>query len=118
MNQIITLHIEKKGSCWVFDDPAVGLRQEPFVCGINEILECWMAEDGLLERALADGIQLLGSPERFPGATHQLTKLRPEMGGTWYRAENGTAEGMEGWLCPALNKYFDPSPSQLSAAFL
>jgi hypothetical protein len=118
MNQIITLHIEKNGNCWVFDDPAVGLRQEPFVCGINEILEYWMAEDGLLERALADGIQLLGSPEQFPRAKHHLTKLRQEMGGTWYHAENGTAKGMEGWLCPALNKYFDPSPGHLFASFI
>jgi hypothetical protein len=118
MNQIITLTIEKKGNCWVFDDPAVGLLQEPFVCGINEILEHWMAEDGVLERALAEGVQLLGSAEEFPGNTHRLVLLRPELGGTWYRAENGTDEGMEGWLCPALNKYFDPSPQQLYAAFV
>jgi len=24
---------------WVFDDPAVGLCQEPFVCGVPEIIE-------------------------------------------------------------------------------
>jgi hypothetical protein len=33
MNELIAIHLYKAGGLWVFDDPAVGLRQEPFVSG-------------------------------------------------------------------------------------
>lgn len=118
MNSIVTIIIHKKGSCWVFDDPAVGLTQEPFVCGMNEILEYWMKEDGVLERALADGIQVIASNREFPDARHEMRWSREECGGTWYHTSDRTPRGLNGWLCPALNKYFDPSPERLHVAFV
>ena len=43
---------------------------------------------------------------KFPN----LTKLREEMGGCWYEANE--PEG-EGWLCPALFRYFDEAPEEI-----
>ncbi len=38
-----------------------------------------------------------------------------EMGGNWYWNES---LGMEGWLCPALFKYFDTAPERIYAQAL
>ena len=40
--------------------------------------------------------------------------LRAGEGGNWYRSED---HGMEGWLCPALFKYFDEAPELIFARF-
>lgn len=37
------------------------------------------------------------------------------MGGNWYWNES---LGMEGWLCPALFKYFDTAPERIYAQAL
>jgi hypothetical protein len=39
MNTLIAIHPYKAGGMWVFDDTAVGLRQEPFVSGADDIIE-------------------------------------------------------------------------------
>jgi hypothetical protein len=39
MNTIIAIHPYKAEGMWVFDDPAVGLRQEPFVSGADSIID-------------------------------------------------------------------------------
>jgi hypothetical protein len=36
--------------------------------------------------------------------------MREEFGGNWYRTAGGQAEG---WLCPALLRYFDGAPDAL-----
>ena len=43
---------------WVFDDPSVGLAREPFVSGIDEMI------DGLVENIpdAASGFRLIFSP--------------------------------------------------------
>ena len=71
MNSILAIHPYKTEGVWVFDDPKVGLVQEPFVSGADDIIE------------------------RMVSA--QL--------------------GMQGWLCPALFKYFDAAPQRIYAQF-
>jgi hypothetical protein len=55
---------------------------------------------------------MLFSASPFPGAQVTLEWLREEFGGNWYRWPEGK---MEGWLCPALFKYFDQAPPRLFA---
>jgi S-adenosylmethionine synthetase len=91
---------------WVFDDPAVGLVQEPFVTGIPEMID-------ILVREIPDprsGFRLLFCAQVFPGWQQRMVWLREEDGGNWYSAP---ALGMDGWLCPALFKYFTEAPADL-----
>ncbi|RYG44080.1 hypothetical protein EON79_15695 [bacterium] len=55
------------------------------------------------------GFRLVFSAEPFPGGDHRFVWVRPELSGNVYRAEDGT----EGWLCPALFKYFEAAPPEL-----
>ena len=59
---------------------------------------------------LAKGFRLLFSATPFPGHQYQLTWLREEFGGNWYRC---VQLEMDGWLCPALFKYFDEAPDTI-----
>lgn len=58
----------------------------------------------------ANGFKLIFSPTPFPGYTLQLDWRRAEFGGNWYFCEQLQ---IEGWLCPALFKYFTTAPLQL-----
>ncbi|MBK9120333.1 MAG: hypothetical protein IPM18_12140 [Phycisphaerales bacterium] len=88
---------------WVFDDAAVGLTREPFVSGIPAIID-----DMVKSIPDADaGFRLLFSAQPFPGHTHQLTWLRADQGGNWYFCEQLEQEG---WLCPALFRYYREAP--------
>jgi hypothetical protein len=91
---------------WVFDDERVGLVQEPFVCDADTFLT-------ILVKDIPDarnGFRLLFSTAPFPGYQQKLTWDREEMSGNWYRSEEPP---MEGWLCPALFRYFDVAPVEL-----
>jgi hypothetical protein len=91
---------------WVFDDPAVELVREPFVSGIPEMINDLVAD---IPNAL-QGFRLLFSSAPFPGSQRQLIRQREEYGGYWYQLADTDAEG---WLCPALFKYFETAPAQL-----
>jgi hypothetical protein len=110
MNAIIAIHPYKAEGVWVFDDPKVGLVQEPFVSGADEIIERMV---GGLERP-EDGFTLLFSAHPFPGHQATFEWRRSESGGNWYY--NAPLD-MEGWLCPALFKYFDAPPQRIYAQF-
>jgi hypothetical protein len=56
------------------------------------------------------GFRLLFSASPFPGYQRKLTRLREEFGGWWYES---TEPEMEGWLCPALFRYFDEAPAEI-----
>lgn len=92
---------------WVFDDPAVDLVQEPFVFGIPDMIDGAVGEIPDAEK----GFKLLFSKNPFPGYQRKLTWLREEHGGNWYTS-NGEDEG---WLCPALFKYFSQAPKEIYA---
>ena len=92
---------------WVFDDPAKNLEAEPFVSGAPELLNI-LAED--IPNAYQDGFRLLFSPGPFPGYQLVVDWVREEHGGNWYKSDE---RGLEGWLCPALFKYFDAAPPKI-----
>jgi hypothetical protein len=106
MNSLFSIAPYKFQGTWVFDDPAVGLRQEPFVSGADEIMDLLSAD---LPDA-AKGFRLIFSSVPFPGYTARFERVRPEYGGMWYRWPE---RSVEGWLCPALFKYFPEAPSEI-----
>jgi len=103
---VIAPYWQDNSKMWVFDDDAVGLKQEPFVCGIPQMIDDLVAD---IPNARS-GFRMIFSPNPFPGAQRKLTWLRPEHGGNWYMADQPP---IEGWLCPALFKYFDQAPPEI-----
>ena len=91
---------------WVFDDARAGLTAEPFVGGA----------DTMIDRVVADlpdaenGFVMIFSQSPFPGHQFRLEWRRPENSGNIYYSE---ALDQEGWLCPALFKYFDTPPQDI-----
>ena len=106
MNAIGIIVPYKYEGMWVFDDPAVGLVREPFVSGIDTMIDRLVASIPDADR----GFRLLFSASPFPGYTVKLEWRREEYGGNWYYSPQFD---MEGWLCPALFKYFDAAPREL-----
>jgi len=106
MNAINVICPYKYHGMWVFDDARVGLVQEPFVAGA----------DTMIDRVVADipdaakGFVMMFSAAPFPGHQYRLDWQRADGGGNWYHCEQ---LGMEGWLCPALLRYFGDPPEQL-----
>lgn len=106
MNSIGLIIPYKYQGAWVFDDPRVGLSREPFIAGIDIMI------DQLVESipGADKGFRLLFSTVPFPGYGVELQWRRAEAGGNWYYC---LQFDMEGWLCPALFKYFDKAPQRL-----
>ncbi len=104
-NSIFIIQPYWHSGTWVFDDPARGLVREPFVSGVPEVLTDAVAHIPNAKK----GFRLLFAPQKFPGAEHEFVRTRTEYSGTWYKAE----DGREGWLCPALFKYFDAAPERI-----
>ena len=91
---------------WVFDDESVGLNKEPFVGGVPEMI------DNLVNSIpnAKSGFRLIFSSAPLPSYQRELTWVREEYDGNWYKVEG---QQMEGWLCPALLRYFDKAPEKL-----
>src|SRR5690348_5744927 len=106
MNAINVIAPYKHLGMWVFDDPRVGLVQEPFVSGADAMIDRVTA--GIPDAAA--GFVMLFSATAFPGHQFHLTWQRAEADGNWYRSD---ALGLDGWLCPALFRYFDAAPTHL-----
>lgn len=103
MNSLMVICPYKWEGQWVFDDAAVGLTREPFVAGIDTMIDKMTAD---IPNAKA-GFRALFSADPFPGYSEKLEWRREESGGNWYYSDH---YAMEGWLCPALFKYFPQAP--------
>lgn len=110
MNALRVIHPYRYLGMWVFDDEKAGLVQEPFVSGADTVI------DGMVEAipGAAHGFTLIFSDKPFPGHQIALEWRREEHEGNWYYSAN---LDMEGWLCPALFKYFDSAPACIYAQF-
>jgi hypothetical protein len=106
MNAINLIVPYRYQGMWVFDDPRVGLDKEPFVSEADSMIDVLVADVPGADR----GFRLLFSATPFPGYTHMLQWAREEFGGNWY---SSPVFKMEGWLCPALFKYFDKAPKEI-----
>lgn len=106
MNSISVIAPYKYEGMWVFDDPRAGLTREPFVAGIDTMIDRLVTSIPGAEK----GFRLLFSATPFPGFAIKLEWRREEYGGNWYYSPQFD---MEGWLCPALFKYFAEAPVEL-----
>jgi len=91
---------------WVFDDESAGLDKEPFVQGVPEMIDALVKD---IPNARS-GFRLLFSSLPFSSYQIELTRVKEEYGGYWYRVKDKSAEG---WLCPALFRYFETAPETI-----
>jgi hypothetical protein len=91
---------------WVFDDPAVGLVQEPFVGGADTIIDMLVSNIPDAD----NGFVMIFSAMPFPGHQHRLEWRGPQGSGNLYHSPG---LNLEGWLCPALLRYFDAPPAEI-----
>ena len=110
VNELIVIHPYKNEGFWVFDDDRVGLVQEPFISGADTIIDRMV--EGIPDAE--KGFSLVFSANPFPGHDAKFEWRREDSGGNWYFSAELE---MEGWLCPALFRYFDTAPKDLYAQF-
>ncbi|MBD3676400.1 MAG: hypothetical protein HUJ26_23055 [Planctomycetaceae bacterium] len=111
-NAINVIYPYKFEGLWVFDDEAVDLVKEPFVEGADTMIDVILEEKGIQN---ADrGFRLIFSSGEFPRYDVKFDWVREGEGGNWYRSE---AHQVEGWLCPALLRYFETAPQEIYARF-
>ena len=106
MNSLFVIAPYKCEGMWVFDDPAVGLSKEPFIAGIDMMIDKVVADIPNADK----GFRAIFGAGPFPGADFKLQWRREESGGNWYYSDEFK---MEGWLCPALLKYFPRAPREI-----
>jgi Family of unknown function (DUF6717) len=56
------------------------------------------------------GFRLTFSAQQFPEFDKKLTWVRREGSGNYYKMDDPP---MEGWLCPALFKYYETAPPEI-----
>lgn len=105
-NALLVVEPYRMGKGWAFNEPRLGLRSEPFVQGIPEIIDKLVAGIPGSDKS----VRLIFSQRPFPGAQLKLERRREQDGGNWYYSRDYQ---MEGWLCPALFKYFPRAPQKI-----
>jgi hypothetical protein len=106
VNSLFVIVPYKYEGMWVFDDPGVGLSREPFIAGIDTMIDKLVAEIPDADQ----GFRAIFSAAPFPESTEKLEWRWEESGGHWYYNDRFK---MEGWLCPALFKYFAAAPETI-----
>jgi hypothetical protein len=88
----------------VFDDEAVGLKQEPFVMGIPEMINHFVGD--------VQKCKITFSETPFPEyqSVIELVDNGEAYSGGWYFCKELNSTG---WLCPALLKYFEKVPQMI-----
>lgn len=105
-NALMVIEPYAYAGTWVFDDAAAGLKREPFVAGVPEMINLLVKDIP----GATNGFRMLFSTQPFPGHQKRLSWVRPEGGGNYYRMGDPP---MEGWLCPALFRYYREAPKEL-----
>ncbi len=105
-NSIMVIAPYCHNGTWVFDDESVGLKQEPFILYIPDMINDLVKD---IPNA-RHGFKLLFSASPFPQYQIEIEWVREEFGGNWYRPKG---QNLEGWLCPALFKYFKIAPKSI-----
>ena len=106
MNEINVIAPYKYLGMWVFDDPKVGLVQEPFVGGADTLIDRMV--DAIPNPE--SGFAMVFSAKSFPGHQYRFEWRGPEGSGNLYHSPDFN---MDGWLCPALLRYFENPPMEL-----
>jgi len=112
MNALVAIYPYNHNGLWVFDDESVGLDKEPFVSGADTLIDRALHAKGIQNGE--EGFRLLFSAGEFPDYDFRFTHVREGNGGDWYYSDDFQ---MEGWLCPALLRYFESAPSEVFTKF-
>lgn len=97
----------KSDGMWLFTDIGVDLKDEPLIQGIDAMIDALTAD---IPDATA-GFELIFCDRPFDDQQVSLQWVRAdEIEGNWYWCPE---LAMEGWLCPALKKYFNKPPGHL-----
>jgi hypothetical protein len=107
-NAMMHLNLYKTGTTWQFDDATFGIKAEPFVLGMSEIITSYFHKNKKKCKAIF-------SLNKFPGCD-TLTLIEPDAGGGWYTvtdSENPGTKGMKGWLCPVTRVYLQNIPEKI-----
>ena len=105
-NSLLVIEPYKTAGTWVFDEPRLGLNREPFVAGIPQLIDHLVKDIPDADK----GFRLIFSAQPFPAYDTKIVWRREEAGGNWYYSEEYHADG---WLCPALFKYFRRAPKEI-----
>ncbi len=105
-NALMVIAPYRYNGTWVFDDEAVGLRREPFVAGVPAMIDALVKD---IPRA-GDGFRLTFSANPFPGYQKHLKWVRGDALGNYYKLDDPP---MEGWICPAMFRYYQAPPRNL-----
>src|SRR5688572_7337530 len=102
-NQINTIYPYRTKAGWAFDDEEVGLKAEPFIAGIPEIINSIVGQRDEFVAHISHSVlpDYAGHLKKLSDKDVELGGFMPDTG--WYELE-GT--NMIGWLCPATLKYF------------
>ena len=111
-NALMVIYPYKYEGMWVFDDEKAGLDKEPFVEGADTLIDRAIELKGINDAEA--GFRIIFSAGEFPRYDLKLEWLRHGEGGNWYKSEQFDSEG---WLCPALLKYFEEPPKYIYARF-
>ena len=111
-NAIMAIYPYKQGGLWMIDDEKAGLYKEPLIEGTDNIIDRVIAIKGL--KSPETGFRLMFSSAEFPRYDFKFDWVREGEGGNWYRSEELQ---MDGWLCPALFRYFEKAPKHIFARF-
>ena len=109
-NAIFVIYPYRDSGLWVFDDVERGLVKEPFIEGADKIIDLLVEKKGLTSPE--KGFRLIFSAGEFPRYDARFDWVRQGEGGNWYRSKDFD---LEGWLCPALFKYFKKAPKEIYA---
>lgn len=102
--QVISMY--KQGDIWYFSDDGMGILHEPFVCGMSEMIDDMLGSLSLRTARAS----FCSQPRILPSFV--LLKLWEREGGCWY-----AGQGMKGWFCPVLYRYFRKAPERLYVSF-
>ncbi len=113
---VIFLRWNTYTSSWCFDIPVMGIENEPFVSGMDDIIDKQLLGAKKLDKAKKRGICVLFSgafskPENFEhGYYFNIKKQKEDNGGCWYCEPKSKYEG---WLCPNLYQFFAKAPETI-----
>ncbi len=105
-NSILVIAPYRYEGTWVFDDDRFGLVREPFVGGVPEMIDHLVSDITNAD----NGFRLTFSARPFPDFEKKLTWVRGDSVGNYYKLDDPP---MEGWICPALLKYYDKPPQEI-----
>jgi hypothetical protein len=107
-------YFDPSSGCWLFDDEQAGLKAEPFVLGMSEMLTRLVTHLAIEQATRGFCLQFSAHPIPHDVELQWVRAENPRdpMAGHWYRGLVAGRE-MEGWLCPALYRYFETAPRRI-----